>query len=283
VTDHKPARRSAVRGRVRFARTVTYLLVAVVMVAYVFPLLYLVNTALKSNREFLTDPVGIVTSPQLGNFLDAWVQGNFAAYILNSVLYATCAAGLGTFVSLVVGFPVGRKYVRFPRLWNGLFVILLFLPNALITVFQLLLRIGLYNTQLGYILIAGASVGIGPILVAAYIRSVPIELDEAAAVDGAGYWRYLITFVIPLAKPALATVFILQAIGVWNDIILATVLLPDRAKAPISLGLYAFQGTYNNQWALLAAATLIVATPLLAAYVFLQRYLIGGVVGSVKG
>lgn len=271
------------RKRPQPQKIVSYILIAVVMIAYLFPLVYLLNTALKTTDAFYADPVGIVTDPQFSNFVDAWLQGNFAAYILNSLLYTLTAAFIGTAISLVVAFPVARQYVKRPRLWNLLFVTLLFLPNALVTVFQLLLRIGLYNTQIGYILIVGASVGVGPILVAAYVRSIPMELDEAAAVDGAGYWRYLITFVIPLAKPALATVFILQAIGVWNDIILATILLPDPTKSPISLGLFAFQGTYSSQWGLLAAATLIVAAPLIAAYIFLQRFLIGGVTGSVKG
>jgi raffinose/stachyose/melibiose transport system permease protein len=82
----------------------------------------------------------------------------------------------------------------------------------------------------------------------------------------------------------LSTVFILQAIGVWNDIILATILLPDQTKSPVTLGLFAFQGTYSSQWSLLAAATLIVAAPLLIAYIFLQRYLVASVVGgAVKG
>jgi raffinose/stachyose/melibiose transport system permease protein len=98
------------------------------------------------------------------------------------------------------------------------------------------------------------------------------------------YWRYLFTFVVPLARPAIATVFILQAIGVWNDIILATILLPDASKSPLTLGLFAFQGTYTSQWGLLAAATMIVAAPLVAAYVFLQRYLVSGALGgAVKG
>ncbi|MDM4763525.1 carbohydrate ABC transporter permease [Galbitalea sp. SE-J8] len=241
------------------------------------------NTSLKSDQDFFRNPVGLVTSPQFGNFVEAWNRGHFGALIGNSVLYTLAAAGLGTLVSLMIGFPVSRGYFKHSRAWYGLFVVLLFLPNAIITQFQLLLRIGLYNSQLGYILIMAAAVGVGPILIAAYARSIPIELDEAAAVDGAGYWRYLFTFVVPLARPALATVFILQAIGIWNDIILATVLLPDRQKAPISLGLYAFQGTYNNEWGLLAAATLIVAAPLVVAFLALQRYLIGGIVGSVKG
>lgn len=272
------------RWRVRPPTVINYSLALLVAVAYLFPLLFLLNTALKSNDAFYADPIGIVTNPQFGNFRDAWVQGNFGAYLGNSVVYTLFAAGLGTFVSLVIGFPVGRGYLRFSKFWYGVFVLLLFLPNAIITQFQLLLRIDLYNTQIGYILIMAAGVGVGPILMAAYAQSIPHELDEAAAVDGAGYWRYLFLFVVPLAKPALATIFILQAIGVWNDIILATVLLPDPDKAPVSLGLYAFQGTYTNNWGLLAAATLIVAAPLIATFVFLQRYLIGGIVGSaVKG
>jgi raffinose/stachyose/melibiose transport system permease protein len=87
-----------------------------------------------------------------------------------------------------------------------------------------------------------------------------------------------------MAKPAIATVFILQAIGVWNDIILATILLTDDSTLPITRGLLNFQGTYTSQFGLLAAATTIVAAPLVVAYVFLQRYLVGGVVGgAVKG
>ncbi|THG32659.1 carbohydrate ABC transporter permease [Glaciibacter flavus] len=285
--DAPVAARTALDARrrrlIRPGRIVNYALVVIVVFCYLFPLLFLLNTALKSNADFFANPVGLVTSPQWANFGQAWVQGNFGAYILNSVLYTICAAGLGTAIAVLMGFPVSRGYLRWPRLWNALFVVMLFLPNALITQFQLLLRMGLYNTQLGYILIMAAGVGVGPLLIAGYVKSLPRELDEAAAVDGSGYWRYLITFVIPMAKPAIATVFILQAIGVWNDIILATILLPDPAKSPISLGLYAFQGTYTNDWGLLAAATMIVAAPLVAAYLFLQRYLVGGVVGSVKG
>jgi raffinose/stachyose/melibiose transport system permease protein len=269
---------------VRPGTIVNYVLVLVVLVLYLFPLLFLLNTALKSNAAFNSDPIGLVTNPDFGNFLTAWNRGNFGAYILNSVLYTACAAGLGTFVSLVLGFPVSRGYLKHSRLWSVCFVILLFLPNAIITQFQLLLRLGLYDTQLGYILIMAAGVGVGPILIAGFVRSIPNELDEAASLDGVGYWRYLFTFVIPLARPAIATIFILQAIGVWNEIILATILLPDSSKSPLTLGLYAFQGTYTSQWGLLAAATMIVAAPLVVAYVFLQRYLVGGVIGgAVKG
>lgn len=261
-----------------------YLPVTAVMLVYLFPLAFLINTALKSNSQFFANPVGVSHTLALGNFATAWHRGNFGDYMLNSVLYTGVAALLGTLISLLVGFPVGRGYVRRPRLWQAVFAGMLFLPNALITQFQLVLRLNLYDTRLGYILIMAAGIGVGPLLVSGYVKSVPVELDEAAALDGVGYLRYVLAFLPPLIKPVLSTVFILQAIGVWNDIILATILLPDQSKSPVTLGLFAFQGTYTSQWSLLAAATIIVAAPLLVAYVFLQRYLVASVVGAaVKG
>lgn len=260
-----------------------YICVAIVLVVFLFPLLYLFNTALKSNAEFVSDPIGIVRAPQWGNFVDAWNQGSFGSYILNSVLYTGAGAAIGTFISLVLAFPVSRGYIRGGKWWSILFVVVLFLPNALITQFQLLLRIGLYDNQLGYILMVGVGLGIGPLLFTGFVKSIPVELDEAAALDGVGYWRYLFTFILPLAKPALATIFILQAVWIWNEIILATVLLADPGKFPVTVGLYAFKGTYSNQWPLLAAATFIVAAPLIVGYIFIQRYLVSGVLGAVKG
>jgi len=265
-------------------KVVLYALMALVVLMYLYPLLFLVNTALKSEADFIANPTGLVTSPEFSNFATAVDKGNFAAYLLNSVLYTLVAATLGTVVSLLVGFPVARGYVKHTRLWNATFAAMLFLPNTLITVFQLALRLNLYDTRLGYILIMASGVGVGPLLVTGYLKSVPREIDEAAALDGVGYVRYVFGFLPTLIKPVLATIFILQAIGVWNDIILATILLPDASKSPVTLGLFAFKGTYVSQWSLLSAATIIVAAPLIAAYVFLQRYLVASVVGgAVKG
>jgi len=261
----------------------SYTLVAIVTIIFLFPMLYLFNTALKSNAEFAANPVGLVQHPHWENFVNAWQQGNFKDIILNSVLYTIAGASIGTFIALVMGFPVARGYIRGRKLWNALFVLVLFLPNALVTQFQLLLRLNLYDSRLGYILMVGVGVGIGPLLFSGFASSIPRELDEAAASDGVGYWRYLFTFIVPLAKPALATVFILQAVWIWNEIILATVLLADPSKFPVTVGLYAFKGTYSNQWGLLAAATFIVAAPLIVGYVFLQRFLVNGVLGAVKG
>ena len=272
------------RRRLTPGALLAYLFLAVVLAIYLYPMVYLLNTALKSNQEFFVNPTGVVRSIRLGNFLTAWQQGNFAAYLANSVLYTFVAAGLGTLMSLMVGFPVARGYLKHTKLWNALFVAMMFLPNTLVMLFQMALRMNLYDTRLGYMLILASVVGVGPLLVVGYLKAIPREIDEAAAMDGASYLHYLFGFIPKLLQPVLSTIFILQAIGVWNDIILATILLPDQSKSPMTLGLFAFRGTYTSQWSLLAAATIIVAMPMVVVYVFLQRYIVASVVGgAVKG
>jgi raffinose/stachyose/melibiose transport system permease protein len=277
--------RSMSRRTVRIGRPPigAYLCVVLLMAVFLLPLAYLANTALKSPQEYAVNPVGLVQAPQWANFPQAWQMGNFGNYIVNTMVYTVCGATIGTLVAVLMGFPVARGYIRGGRLWNALFVLMMFLPNALMTQFHLLIQLHLYNTQLGYILMLGVGVGVGPLLYRGFVMSLPRELDEAASVDGVGYWRYLTSFVIPLSRPALATVFILQAVWIWNEIILATILLADSTKWPIATGLNAFKGLYSNNWALLSAATLIVAAPLMVGYVFIQKYLVNGVVGAVKG
>jgi raffinose/stachyose/melibiose transport system permease protein len=255
-------------------------IVVVLVLVYLFPLLYLVNTALKTPEQYFRDPIGLVDEFSLRNFADAWEQGGFSAYVANSVVYTFVCATLGTLLSVFIAFPIARGYIAGARWWMTVFVLSLFLPNALTAQFQLILNLGLYDTRLGYMLLMIGNVGVGPLLIVSYLRGIPRELDEAAGADGCGYFRYVVRFVIPLARPVLATVFILQAIGIWNDIIIATIYLADPDQQPISRGLFAFYGQYSDQGTLLAAATLIVALPLILVYAALQRVFVAGAISG---
>lgn len=261
----------------------SYVLLGVLVLTFTVPLLYLVNTALKSFKEYSRNPNGLVQDPQWSNFADAWQQGDFGTYVLNTVLYTVTGAGLVTLLALLIGFPLGRNYIRGARVWYAVIASFLFLPNAIVAQYQMLIQMGLYNTRVGYIIMLAIGVGVGPLLMAGYAQSVPKEIDEAAAMDGASYWRYLWTFAVPLCRPALATVFLLCAVAIWNDLILGTILFADQAKWPIATGLNAFKGINTTNWPLLAAATMIVAVPLILLYVFVQRYLVNAVVGAIKG
>lgn len=181
------------RPRLTVLRVVSYIIMVLVVLVYLYPLAYLVNTSLKSDSEFVTNPNGLVHHPMFSNFGHAWRQGNFGSLVINSVLYTGVAAAVGTFMSLLIAFPVARGYLKHSKLWSGLFAAMMFLPNTLVTLFQMTLHLHLYNTRLGYMLILSSGVGVGPLLLVGYLSSIPREIDEAAAMDGAGYLRYVFT------------------------------------------------------------------------------------------
>jgi raffinose/stachyose/melibiose transport system permease protein len=122
------------------------------------------------------------------------------------------------------------------------------------------------------------------IILVNYIKSIPKELDESAAVDGCGYFRFVWSVVLPLIRPAVATVTVLHAIGIWNEIILPTIYLTTESYYPITRGLIVFEGQYGSDWPGLAAAVLMLMLPMLVLFIVLQRFIIGGLTsGAVKG
>ncbi len=283
ATTSRAARVRPGRRRLDWWTVGTYALLIALAVLYIGPMLMLINTALKTSPEFAKDPVALTTTFSIENFAEAWDKADFPRYLVNTILYAAVA----TIVYLAAAFPLSVAIARrFVRGWNWLyllFVIALFLPVALIPQFQLLLNLRLYNTQIGYILLFLTN-PIGVLILVGYIRTIPRELDEAAALEGSGYIRYLVRIVLPLTKPALATVAILHAIGVWNELVLANIYLTNENYYPITRGLIVFTGIYGNDWPLLSAAVLMLAAPMVVLYLFLQRYIIGGfTAGSLRG
>lgn len=269
--------------RVDLGRLVAYVFLIVLAIIYIAPMIMLVLTSVKTLPEFTKDAVSLPTTLALDNFVEAWEKANFPRYLLNTVGYTIVSAVIfvvsGTFLSVAIA----RRFVRGGTVMFTLFLIALFLPPALIPQFQLILRLGLYNNPIGYVMLFLVN-PIGIVILVNYIRTIPIELDEAAAIEGCGYLRYVLQIVLPLAKPAIATVAVLHAIGVWNELVLATIYLTKEDYYPITRGLIVFNGVYGNNWPVLAAAVLMIAAPMAIFFVIMQRYIIGGVTaGAVKG
>ena len=280
VPQKEPA---SVAARSRLIKTLSYLVLSVVAVFYVWPLFMLVNTALKSLPQYLKDPAAIVSEPSFANFGEAWELANFPQYMANSALYTFAATAIFVATSLFVAFPIARGYFRGSGAILTMYVVALFLPPALIPQFQLILNLGLYNTRPGFILLFLIN-PIGMIILVNYMKSIPRELDESAAVDGAGYLRYVFSVIFPLIKPAVATVTVLHAIGIWNELILPTIYLTNEDYFPITRGLIVFSGVYGSNWPGIAAAVLMLMLPMLILFIVLQRYIIGGLTaGAVKG
>jgi raffinose/stachyose/melibiose transport system permease protein len=257
-------------------------LVAIALI-YLAPMLTVVNVSVKSKQAFNLDPTSLATEPRLENFSEAWKRASFPVYISNSILYSAVATLAYAATAVFVAFPISRKYVRGSGFFFALYVVAMFLPSALIPQFQMMLHLGLYNTRIGYILLFLIN-PMGVIILVNYISSLPRELDEAATMDGCGYTRFVAQIVFPLVKPALASVIVLHAIGVWNDYATALIYLPKKALMPITRGLMVFYGQFGNDWTTLSAAMLMLMLPMAALFLLLQRWIIDGILqGSVRG
>lgn len=266
-----------------WGRIGSYAFLVMLAAVYLGPLLMLVNTALKTTPSFMRDATGLAVELNLQNFVEAWNKASFPKYLINSIGYTVSATTLYVVMAVFVAFPIARGYVKYAGFFLTLFVIALFLPPALIPQFQLMLNLGLYNNPVGYILLFVVN-PIGIVILVNYIKTIPPELDEAAALDGCGYFRFVWSIVLPLIQPALATVIVLHAIGIWNEIIAPTIYLTSKDYYPITRGLIVFQGVYGSDWPLLAAAVLMLTFPMLVLFLFLQRYIVAGLTaGSVKG
>lgn len=269
--------------RQNFGRITIYILVAILAIIYLVPILVMVNTAFKTPQDFMMDPASLAKGFFTKNFAEAWEAANFATYIGNTILYTVVSTSVYILMVIFVAFPLSRGYVKGSQWIYMLYVVALFLPNNLIPQFQLMLRLDLYNTQYGYIFLTLTG-GLGVLILHSYVRSIPRELDEAAVIDGCGYFQYVLKIILPLVKPALATVALLQAIGIWNDLINPMIYLTSKAFYPVTRGLMVFYGQFGTAWPQLSAATLMMVAPLIVLFIFLQRFIIEGAVsGSIKG
>jgi raffinose/stachyose/melibiose transport system permease protein len=233
--------------------------------------------------DFMKNATALPATLNFQNYLDAWEKANFPRYLTNTILYTVSATVIYVVTGVFVAFPIARGYVKGAGFLLTLYVIALFLPVALIPQFQLMLSLGLYNNPIGYVMLFLVN-PIGIVILVNYFKSLPVELDEAAAMDGCGYLRFVTTVIIPLSSPAIATVAVLHAIGIWNELILPTIYLTNKDYYPITRGMIVFQGVYGSDWPTLAAAVLIMTLPMLIIFLVLQRFIVSGLTaGAVKG
>ena len=278
-----PSRRRVTTRRMSWGRAGSYALLLVFAIIYIGPLLMLVITSLKTLPEFMKSATALPTTLNFGNFVEAWNKANFLRYLTNTVIYTVSATAIYVVTAVLVAFPISRGYVKGAGTLLTLYVIALFLPVALIPQFQLMLSLGLYNNPAGYVMLFLVN-PIGVVILVNYIKTLPIELDEAAAMDGCGYFRFVTALVFPLTQPAIATVAVLHAIGIWNELILPTIYLTNKDYYPITRGMIVVQGVYGSNWPTLAAAVLIMTLPMLVLFLVLQRYIVSGLTaGAVKG
>lgn len=246
---------------------------------FALPIVYLALQAFKSYPEFLQDPTGLPSSWTFANFTSAWTEGNFGPELINSLIYALIPDAVTLLLGVFLAFPISRGYFKFSNVLYAFFVFSGFLPAGLIPLFVEARALHLYDNMLGYLVLTSFA-GAGFFFFVGYIKSIPREIDEAAALEGCGYFRFITRIIVPQMRPALAAFAVFGFIASWNNLILPLVMLSNQSLWPVTRGLYGFMSQYSTQWPLIAAGTVIVAIPVLILFGLLQRHLVEGVAGG---
>ena len=240
----------------------------------------------------LQDPEGLATFGSFNgihpsNFVDAWRDGNFGPYLRSSVIVMVVVVAVASVLSILAGYAFGMMRFRGSQVLFYVVLLGLMIPTEAIVVplYYDYRDLGLTDTYWALILPQiGTSVAFGTFWMRAYFRTVPRSLVEAARIDGASSWFTLWRVVLPLARPAILTMTVLLSMWTWNEFLLALVMVTDEGLRTAPLGLSFFQGRNQTDLTLLAAGAVIVATPIVLLYVFLQRHFIRGMLsGAVKG
>lgn len=278
---------STVSGRRRRPQLVRHVLLAAAALSFVLPLLWTLSASVQTDQQIYSGIQLVPHSIHLDNYTQAWTESSFSTYFLNSVFYTvTIVAGvvlLGSFA----GYAFARIQFPLKRVLFYLFLIFLTfpIPGAFIPLYVLLVTLHLVNTPLGYILpMINLNLPVTIYIMRGFFAQIPISLEEAAILDGAGRLGIFRRIALPLAKPAVGTVVILTALAVWNEFLLALVVFTDNSKLPIQVGLMTFQGTYFSRYSLMMAATVITTAPILLLYLIFQRSITKGLMaGAIRG
>lgn len=250
------------------------------------PTVFMILTSLKSQEEYTFNKTGLPQQLVLDHFRTVLFESDFIAWMANSLILAGGSVALSTIVSCLGAYAIARMEFRGRSLLFSISTSLMAIPPVVMIVplFVLYTQLSLMSTYEGAILIyAGLITPFSVYLLTSFFRTLPRELFEAARIDGAGDLLILIRIVIPLSLPALLTLVVVNALFVWNDLLIAIIFLQDDAKRTLMAGISVFQGRYNDQIPLTMAGMVFASAPMIILYLAFQKHYIRGLMaGSLK-
>ena len=255
-----------------------YLVLVIGALMVLFPLVWALIASVKSYTEIFNNPLGLPREIVWQNFIQVFEAVPFHLYFLNT-LKITAACTLGTvFTSAIAAYAFAR--LRFPGrdfLFMG-YLATLMIPRqiTLVPTFIIMRWLGLLDNHLSLIL-PGLFSAYGTFLLRQFFLTIPVELEEAAIIDGCGYLRRFARIIMPLSKTALATLGIFTLMGTWNDYLYPMVFLNSENNRTLVMGLAIFRGDVDVQWNLLMAAVVMTSAPIVIAFILAQRFFVEGI------
>jgi raffinose/stachyose/melibiose transport system permease protein len=253
---------------------------------FALPVYILVNLAVRPVDD-LSSAFAPTASPTTDNFTQAWTESNLGAALGNSMMVTAVSCLAIVALATMAAYPLARSMARLSNATFYFFLMGLLLPFqvALLPLYLMMRDLGLLGSLWALIIFyTGLQMPFSIFLVTTFLRSsVPQEFEEAARIDGCGEIRAFLHVVVPLLRPVLGTVVILNAVGIWNDFFTPLLYLfgSDQMTAPVAL--FQFVGLYTTDWPLIFAGLTISMSPVLIVFLIFQRYVIQGFAGGLKG
>lgn len=298
---------------------IIYVFLSIVAITCLFPLVWMFGSSLKTQSTVFSDMSIVPKNPQWVNYYTAWTKGGFGTYFLNSLLYTTAVVFGIVIVSSLAAYAFSRlkfpgsnfafnmflaaMMIPLPGSFVPLYVLvnnirglvikflitsspflLKFLPEAFVVQSINLVEQQFYPRFVYILCMINVGLSLSIFILKTFFDKMPKELEDAARIDGCsklGIWMHM---ALPLARPAIAVIVIFNTLNVWNEYILAQLILSEKSTMPLQRGLMVFQGVYVTQYPLLMAGLTMTAIPILVVYLLLQKYIIKGMTaGAVVG
>ena len=272
----------------KMKKNIKFLLLCLIALTQLFPLYWLFTFSLKGNGEiFGENVIGLPHVWRWENYGNAFTQTSLVRYFLNSVFYSMVTVAVAGLLSAMAAYAIARMRWKLKSLAFGAFALGIMIPAqaALLPLFQVLDKTGLKGGYLGLLIpyIAGA-LPMSIMILTGFYKSIPMEIEEAACIDGCGIFRCFAFIILPIIKPALATASIFTFLGTWNELMLANTFVDSDQYRTLPVGIMSFAGQYSTDWGLIGAGMVIATLPTIVIYFMLSNQIQDSLVaGAVKG
>ncbi|HNX61305.1 MAG TPA: carbohydrate ABC transporter permease [Candidatus Limiplasma sp.] len=274
----------------KLSRPGTWLMYGVLLLLsliWIAPLFTLIATAVKTKKDFFSG-LGLFQFPSTiawSNFQAAFTTGHLLRYMRNDLIICCMKVPLGILLEAMAAFALTRLRVRHR---TGLFIFFLvgmMLPMqvALVPISVVFNKLNLFNTYFGlFYVYVGFGLSFGILVFRGFFQSIPKEMDEAAYIDGCNKFQLFTRVILPLAKPATATLLISDFLATWNEFLLANVIITNDGLKTVPTGILTFVGQHGTDYGGLCAGVLISIVPVMIVYFVFQKYFVAGMAGAIK-
>jgi len=256
-------------------------------VVCLFPALWILISSFKTNQTILASALSLPTSLHWENYVSAMQVTGLPRAFLNSIIVSILAVVLNAIIALLAAYALARFRFRLNTALTIMFYLGILVPinSAVVPIKFIMLNLMLDNSLIGLIVLyAALGLPVSILILKSFLLSIPVQLEEAARIDGAGYWKIFFTVIFPLSQSGLITVMILQFIFCWNEFLFATLLISTETKRTLQIAIKFFIGKFFFDYGGLFAAMVISITPAIIVFMLFQKKVISGLTaGAIKG